>query len=370
MKISILVHNLSANSIGRTYPLAKILEKHYQIEVIGLLPKGKEIYFPYKDEFNYKPIIIDSPQLSVSKIYSNMNKITRQITGNVVYAFKPLLATFGVGLYEKIKTRKKLVLDIEDWDSCAFDNTPLRYKYIYIKDMQQVFSSFLTHYVKFADAVTTGSTFLQNKYFGTIVRTAVDCHHFNPNKFQGDLFKAKHGLSDKRIIMFLGLPQLHKGVDFLAEALHAMNDKNLTLVLFGKNDNLLKLRKKYNNLITLMDRIPFSQVPEYLAGADLIVIPQDDSHYAQAQMPAKLFHSMAMGKPIIASSVSDIPEALKDCGWLVKPNDMNGLIGAIKSALENPTLAAEYGVNARKRCIERYSYETVEKVLLKVFQAI
>jgi glycosyltransferase involved in cell wall biosynthesis len=39
-------------------------------------------------------------------------------------------------------------------------------------------------------------------------------------------------------------------------------------------------------------------------------------------MPCKMFEAMAMGKPIVASAVSDLPEVLEDCGKSAAPGDM------------------------------------------------
>jgi hypothetical protein len=37
MKISILTPDLSHNYLGRAYLLAKILQRHYEVEIIGLM---------------------------------------------------------------------------------------------------------------------------------------------------------------------------------------------------------------------------------------------------------------------------------------------------------------------------------------------
>ena len=54
-KISIIVFNLSSNSLVRTYPIAKTLSKKFEIEIIGIL-SGDKVYDPYKNEFRFKII--------------------------------------------------------------------------------------------------------------------------------------------------------------------------------------------------------------------------------------------------------------------------------------------------------------------------
>ena len=55
MKVSILVHDLSDNCVVRTYPIAKVLRRFFDIEVIGPV-FGKEVFPAYADEFSYKSL--------------------------------------------------------------------------------------------------------------------------------------------------------------------------------------------------------------------------------------------------------------------------------------------------------------------------
>ena len=77
---------------------------------------------------------------------------------------------------------------------------------------------------------------------------------------------------------------------------------------------------------------------------------------------------MAMAKPIIATNVSDLPEILNGCGWIVEPGQPKELAQAIQYVLDNPDEAANNGLLARARCKEKYSYDAMEKVLVGIFQ--
>jgi glycosyltransferase involved in cell wall biosynthesis len=41
---------------------------------------------------------------------------------------------------------------------------------------------------------------------------------------------------------------------------------------------------------------------------------------------------------------------------------------AIQSVLNNPEKAEEMGLEARQKCIEKYSWDAMEKILLKIFE--
>ena len=80
-------------------------------------------------------------------------------------------------------------------------------------------------------------------------------------------------------------------------------------------------------------------------------------------MPAKLFDAMALGRPIVSTAVSMIPEILEGCGLLVPPGDAIALRAAIGRLLTDPGAAAELGRRARQRCAERYSFTAARTVL-------
>jgi glycosyltransferase involved in cell wall biosynthesis len=171
--------------------------------------------------------------------------------------------------------------------------------------------------------------------------------------------------------MFLGTIRKHKGIDDLINAIKLLDSKNVKLVLVGANFKdryVQQLMKLSNNEITFIGEQPFDKIPEYLAVADLIAIPQKKSYSAMGQVPAKVFDAMAMAKPIISTNISDLPIILKDCGIIVEPGDINGLAEKIKFILDNPKIAKEMGKRAREKCVKEYSFEAIAPKLLKIFE--
>jgi glycosyltransferase involved in cell wall biosynthesis len=102
--------------------------------------------------------------------------------------------------------------------------------------------------------------------------------------------------------------------------------------------------------------------------SDVVVIPQKKCNASAGQLPAKVFDAMAMAKPIIATSVSDLPAILRDCGWLVDPENVGELAMSIKYVLEHPDEGKTMGCKARKKCIEMYSYDAMERPLCDIFK--
>jgi len=104
-------------------------------------------------------------------------------------------------------------------------------------------------------------------------------------------------------------------------------------------------------------------LPALLAASDVVAIPQLDTEGAQHQMPMKVYDAMAMAKPIVATTVSDLPLALDGCAKLLPPGDAPGLTAAIRELLEHPTQAQALGERARTRCLQNYSMREVAGAL-------
>jgi len=386
MKISILSPDLSHNCLGRAYMLAKILQKHYKVEIIGPI-FGDGIWEPVAND---KSLTYKSVKFSGGfKPYWQIRRLIKMVNGDVIYASKPLLTSFGIGLLKKIFEKKPLILDIDDWqmgfmnDAYSKLSFIRRFKYLvgstlfFYRVSSYWNNLFFEKLIKFADEITVSNHFLQKKFSGKIIWHARDSMLFNPDKFDKNLVREKYGIKhDKKIVMFFGTPRPHKGIDDLIKAISLINDPNVVLVIVGIDYNdpyclkIIKIAKKNLGKERFIDFgfQLFEKVPDFLAMADVVVIPQKKNFATVGQIPAKIFDAMAMAKPIIATNVSDLPEILNSCGWIVESENPEQLAETIKYVLDNPKKAEEKGLKARQKCIEEYSWDSMEKLLIKIFK--
>lgn len=371
MKISILVWDLSSHSLVRTYPIAKVLEKHYQIEILGPL-FGSNIYEPYKTEFFYKHV--KPTKTNLINMIPSISKLIKKIDGDVIYAFKPMPTSYGTALLSKYSKNLPIVLDVEDLDSSFFEEMSIIGKIYYtihkinsinsrayIRLMEQMTSS--------ADQITVVSKFLQKRYGGIKLPHGAECNIFNPEHFNKDKLRKKWNIKNEKTILFCGTALPHKGIEELIRAIDSLNKKKIQILIVGKMTKYLKdimINKKPN--IRYIGLLPHSNMPEILATSDLVVLPQRKEHFTQAQVPGKIFEAMAMAKPIIATNVSDLAEILKGCGWIIEPENPKELAKTIEYVLDNPAEAEKIGKKARQRCIEKYSWDAMDKILMNIFK--
>src|SRR2546430_10699219 len=86
--------------------------------------------------------------------------------------------------------------------------------------------------------------------------------------------------------------------------------------------------------------MPLEEIRSFPPAADVVVVPQRDTPDTRGQVPAKLFDAMALGRPIVSTRVSMIPEILEGCGLLVEAGDVSALGAAIAPPLDHPGEAA------------------------------
>ena len=385
MKISILAPDLSLNGLGRAYLLAKILQREYDVEIVGGI-FGKGIWKPVANDrsITFKSVMMGGR----FKPYFRIKEIAKKIDGDVIYASKPLFTSFGVGLLTKLYKSKPLILDIDDWQMGftkeRYNNMDLycRLKFLasstlFLYGVDSYWNNLICEkLLHFADAITISNKFLKEKFGGTLIYHARDTKSFNPDLFDKELIKKEYEIeSEKKLIMFFGTPRKHKGINDLIKAISIIKNKDLILIIVGiDNENqyckdLVKTCKKL-----LKERFkgfgvqPFEKVPEFLAVADIVVIPQSKNFGTIGQLPAKIFDAMSMAKPIIATRVSEISEVIEGCGWIIEPGNPKQLAETIQYVLNHPDVAKKIGWKARKKCIEQYSLSAMEKKLMPLFK--
>ena len=223
--------------------------------------------------------------------------------------------------------------------------------------------------VGFADSIIVSNRFLQNRFTGNLVYHCRDTTVLNPDKFNSQEVKKSLGLENNRVIMFMGTPRAHKGIDDLIKAVDNLNYSDLRLVFIGAESSFNPVRNSPSSTqekVVVLPKVPFKELPKHLSAADILVVPQRDTTDTQGQIPAKLFDAMAMAKPVVTTRVSDIPEVLGGCGYLVEPGNSDELSLTLQHVLDHPEEAKEKGLRARERCIELYDLKIMEEKLQKL----
>ena len=373
MKICLLCFDISNNSLGRTALLASALATRHEVEIIGTSRNG-DIWYPMR---NLEIPIRIYPWSRYPAFFSTIRKMVREMDADIFIACKLRPTSFGIALLKKWFSGKPVMVDIEDWEAGFYYHSGFWGcvgRFLNFSNPNGLpYTWLMERLVGFADSILVSNRFLQNRFTGCLMPHCRDTTALNPDKFDALEIKKSLGLEKNRVIMFLGTPRAHKGVDDLIQAFDSLDYPDIRLVFIGAEPSFDPQRNKSlsnQNKIVVLPKMPFDELPKHLSAADILVVPQRDTTDTQGQIPAKLFDAMAMAIPVVATHVCDIPEVLGGTGYLVDPGKPEELARTLKHVLDHPEEAKEKGLQARQRCVELYDLKVMETKLQHLIEEL
>ncbi len=159
-----------------------------------------------------------------------------------------------------------------------------------------------------------------------------------------------------------------KGLRYLIEA--AVHVPQAVFVVAGEGSERADLEARAR-AAGVADRVVFlghrDDIPQLLAACDVFVLPT-----LNEGLGLSVLEAMASGKPVVATRIGGIPEAVEDgvSGLLVAPRDASALAGAIRSLLRDRALANRLAAAGRVRVVERFGAETMVKKTMDLYEEL
>lgn len=206
------------------------------------------------------------------------------------------------------------------------------------------------------------------------IPNGVDIIKFCPVVFE-EKMKLRHnlGISKNQVIaIYTGRLAPYKGVTLLVNIWKkiVLNHPEAVLYILGGGEEETKLKYfvKYNKLETnviFTDNV--ENVDEYLKAADIFVFPSKNEAFG-----ISLIEAMACGLPVITTLEGGIKDIIsnKNNGIAVPANDFIEFYDAVNMIIEDKTLAASLGKEARKTVEAKYSIEIIVKKYLELFEIL
>ncbi len=204
-----------------------------------------------------------------------------------------------------------------------------------------------------------------------VIEDRVDCEHFS-NKINGEEIRKKLGIIDKMVISVGSLIEI-KGFDTLLNAVKIVTDviKTTRFVIAGEGPLKEQLQQRCRQLgisdkVIFVGNVPYDLLPKYYAASDLFVHPSNVE-----SMGRVILEAQASGKPVIATNVGGIPEAVsKKSAILVSPKDPEILAQNIMKVLSNEKISSDLAENGRVFVLENFEFWKQEEKLIKFYNYI
>jgi len=218
---------------------------------------------------------------------------------------------------------------------------------------------------KRADAVTCICEGLRAEISGrgipaekvTVIPNAVDPETFQylvPRDYE---LAARLGLSDQRILGFIGSFYAYEGLDLLLSALPEIleKDPDIRLVLVGGGPQESNLKRQAQILgladrVIFIGRVPHTEIVRYYSLIDCLIYARHPMRLTELVTPLKPLEAMAQGRNFIASDVGGHRELIRhgDNGILFQPGDTKALARAALDLLSNPIRQSELRAAGRR----------------------
>lgn len=163
-----------------------------------------------------------------------------------------------------------------------------------------------------------------------------------------------------------------KGLPYMMEAVELLKHRGLKFhyYMIGEGPELNEMERicKEKNLEDVVSFEGFqSNVPEWLASADIFALPSLYEYHSIAVLEA-----MRAGKAIVATTVGGNGESITDMeqGLMVPAADSKAFADALERMIRDADLRKRLSDNARKRFEEEFTEEAMKRNLVKVIKTI
>jgi glycosyltransferase involved in cell wall biosynthesis len=205
------------------------------------------------------------------------------------------------------------------------------------------------------------------------IPTGVPLDEFSPRDRDPDWLAQLNLPPDAFIFGSVAVLRSWKGHLYLLEALHELLQEGVQafLVVVGEGPYRKLIEEKLEQLhlqawvrlVGYQDR-----VDRWLAMMDAVVL----ASYAHEGVPQSLLQALAMGKPVVGTTVGGIPEVIVagETGLLVPPKNARALAQAMRQLLQDPDLRQELGRRGRELVQERFSLAQMAAEVEEVYRVL
>ena len=207
-----------------------------------------------------------------------------------------------------------------------------------------------------------------------VVPAGVDADLFQP----ADAAEARRalGLTEGKIILYVGRIEPLKGLDILISALTLMEDTSDTRLVIvggtlGKDAEIRGLKSLVRDLdleemVTFTGAVSHTALRDYYNAADVFVLPSYHESFGLVALEA-----MACGTPVVASRVSGLTSFVQEgvTGYLIPWHCPEPFAQRIEMLLSNASLRRTMGEASRARALEM-TWARVAHRMLDVYSSV
>jgi len=203
-----------------------------------------------------------------------------------------------------------------------------------------------------------------------------------PDQYDGSAVRREYALNDRPVVVFFGAMDRLRRLDFLLRVFARVLTMvpRAVLLMVGRAEqgaDLIWLRTEAERLgvaaaVRFVDVVPRTEVPRFLAAAQVAVAPYPPTPIDISRSPTKVLESLGMATPVVANAeVRDQRQILEASGGgLCVPYDVERFAHALTYLLTHPDEAAAAGRRGREYVLAHRSYGKLASEVVGYYQSL
>ncbi len=358
-------------SSGKTCPRKPLFLSGAEVHVVPYHHYVRNVSFLAK-VINMIPHILQRMHFILTTIEKGKYDLVF-VRGSGIGIFDGLVATY-IKRKSKVLFVYELPNPLDQWEMIKMASPKHRSLHYLVSKFQERIGRFLLHQ---ADLILPISTVLQDYLITNngipaskilTIPVGIDVRAFSSQ--DGKQVTAKYQLNDSKIVIYVGNLDKARMLKLLIEAFAIVRSQKLNakLLLIGKGDDAGNLRKLtdelgMNNSVIFIGHVSRSEIPDFIAAADIGVSVVPPLPFYMFSSPIKMFEYMAMVKPVVANQeIPEHKEVIDQCGGgILVPFTAAAFAIAIIELLNNPEKSANMGKKGREWVVQNRSYDILAR---------
>jgi len=195
-----------------------------------------------------------------------------------------------------------------------------------------------------------------------VIRAGIDFHSFDSNTDGSEIRKHFGFEASDKILFFVGWLYHFSGLKEVAMDLFRINKNYIKLFIVGDGDaydELYEIKKNHDisGQMILAGKQDYSDLPRFLASADICLLPAYNNEIMRDIVPIKLYEYMAMEKPVVSTYLPGIHKEFGDNHGIIYAKDTNAVLGIAIKLIETNAIDKE-GKKAKK-FVQNQSWDSI-----------
>lgn len=209
-----------------------------------------------------------------------------------------------------------------------------------------------------------------------ILPNAVDVSRFHTERNGASLRNARQG--GEFVVTYIGSVLDYEGCDDLVRAASLLKQRrvrNISFVVVGDGPYLplcrqLAAQLGVEDIVKFTGRVPFNDVAQHYADADIIVLPRKPLPVTELVTPLKIFEALAAGRPVLCSNVQALKNVVEEseAGLIYEKGSVESLADRLMESMGRSDLTA-IGSKGREYVVRQRTWSTVAKTLGNIYES-